>query len=197
MNFKSWLSQCDVTAIKVMHKIYLEISSEVSIYLANIFSINSDLVNNDTWSYISTITLYEFSKWRFPNPNIQRLRGGERNVFQRLWKRAIQLDMGIDNEDRWKFVRSLTEDAFVQIFERPFLGRDSNIAKSIAYTWCIKKDKTQLPIESVMRKAMLFLMQKSMIQDIFFLDQKSLNSVISECFDQAEEVLQVTRMDMS
>lgn len=94
-----------------------------------------EALRDDIWAFVACCVSPDVCLWRFEGAHPERFRGGLRNTFQRLWLRARALDRGEDADDRWLLVRTLTEDAFVQIIERPSIGADSHIARAIAEAW--------------------------------------------------------------
>jgi hypothetical protein len=94
-----------------------------------------EALRDDVWAFIACCVAPDICLWRFEGAHPERFRGGVRNTFQRLWLRAIALDRGSGSSDRWLLTRRLSEDALVQIIERPSIGSDPQIARSIGEVW--------------------------------------------------------------
>ncbi|MFF2494182.1 hypothetical protein [Agromyces sp. NPDC058064] len=89
----------------------------------------ADAAISEVWSFIALVLAPEVAPWRFVNRTPERLRGGPRNTFQRLWWRAWSL--GPDLAAVPPGAHPLGEDDFVQIMERPTLGGNRVVAASI------------------------------------------------------------------
>ena len=94
-----------------------------------------EALRDDVWAYISCCVAPDICLWRFEAAHPERFRGGVRNTFQRLWLRGIVLDRGEGETDRWQLLQDLSEDALVQIIERPSIGADAHVARAIAEVW--------------------------------------------------------------
>ena len=93
--------------------------SDLSAWLAeNQILAGSEALRDDVWTFIGVAMAPDVTYWRFGSAR-ERYLGGVRNTFQRLWMRTMSLDRGQTVTERWKLVRELTEDALVQLTERP------------------------------------------------------------------------------
>ena len=89
----------------------------------------ADAGQKDVWTFLSMIVLPEIAPWRFVDRSHERLLGGVRNVFQRLWWRAWAL--GPDLTDTPEGCPPFGEDEYVQIMERTSLAGNRRIALGI------------------------------------------------------------------
>jgi hypothetical protein len=89
----------------------------------------------DVWSFISLVLLPDISIWRYPGLPLDRVNGGVRDVFRRLWQRAFYIAEVPGFPKDWQLIDTLSEDAFVQILERPGLAADRRLSRVIAETW--------------------------------------------------------------
>jgi len=107
-----------------------------------------------------------------------------RNTFQRLWMRANILDRGRTHDERWELLNNLTEDAMVQLIERPSISADIRVAKFIAEAW-LKKSKIvgTSAMERIMRKAIIDFRIRSQIQHMSFLSDEDLVYEIEKVFE--------------
>lgn len=130
--------------------------SEAAIWLADETLFRSgESLRDDTWSFIGAVLAPDIVHWRF-GPSIQRYIGGIRNTFQRLWVRGVALDRGADHPRRWELLEKLSEDALVQITERPSLAADSVLAVAIGEAWLRAAQAVGVAaMESIMRRAAL------------------------------------------
>ncbi len=95
----------------------------------------AEALRDDVWTWLSTALMADVCAWRFEDRPAERFLGGVRNTLQRLWLRGSALDRGKAHPDRWGLLRQLSEDAMVQITERPGLAGDSRVAHAIAESW--------------------------------------------------------------
>jgi len=148
-----------------------------------------EAIRKDVWSFISLILAPDVSKWRFPGFIKERLVGGVRNVYQRLWLRAYLFDLGGKEDTRWKLLGVLTEDAMVAIVERPSISANKILAKNIGLTW-IKTSNIigRGKMESVNRSAMKYLRQITPVICLDSLSEKEIQEVIEDCYKNAIEV---------
>ncbi|MGX7953563.1 DUF6339 family protein [Tsuneonella sp. HG249] len=142
---------------------------------------------DDVWAFLTTVLAPDVVAWRFVNRSPDRFMGGVRNAFQRLWMRAHALDRGAEaGEDRWHLVEQLTEDALVQITERPSVGADQRLSRAIAEAWI----RTAASIgatrmEEVMRKAIIDLRIRNEIQMLSALADELLLAHVEQIFARA------------
>jgi hypothetical protein len=90
---------------------------------------SGEALRDDVWSFIGVVLAPDIVYWRFGTAR-KRYIGGVRNTFQRLWIRGVALDRGVDSLARWELLEELTEDALVQITERPSLSGDPKAGSS-------------------------------------------------------------------
>src|SRR5690606_31532772 len=83
---------------------------------------SGEALRDDVWAYLTVVVAPDVVTWRFSEEADGRFAGGVRNAFQRLWMRGTTLDRSANHPDRWGLVKALSEDALVQIFERPSIG---------------------------------------------------------------------------
>jgi hypothetical protein len=95
----------------------------------------AEALRDDVWSWIAIALVPDVCLWRFEGGAPERFLGGRRNTLQRLWSRARVFDRGAGEEDRWALLDRLTEDAMVQITERPSIGADPRLAAAIGEAW--------------------------------------------------------------
>lgn len=142
---------------------------------------------DDVWAFLTTVLAPDVVAWRFVNRSPDRFMGGVRNAFQRLWMRAHALDRGAEaGEARWHLVEQLTEDALVQITERPSVGADQRLSRAIAEAW-IRTAATigATRMEEVMRKAIIDLRIRNEIQMLSALADEPLLTHVEFIFARA------------
>jgi hypothetical protein len=91
--------------------------------------LTADAGSDDVWSFVTLVLIPEVAPWRFPSRNEERLLGGNRNTFQRLWWRAWSL--GPDLTSHPSGAVPFGEDDYVQIMERTRIGGNTRIAKAV------------------------------------------------------------------
>ena len=101
--------------------------------------------------------------------------------------RAWALDRGPDSgAERWKLVELLTEDALVQLTERPSIGADRRFSLAIANAWVETADRIGRPrMEDIMRLAIIELRIRSEIQFLSMLERDELQRHVSDIFARA------------
>lgn len=148
-----------------------------------------EALRDDSWAFLSTVMLRDVVIWRFGSEErISRFLGGVRNALQRLWLRATILDRGTQDSDyRWQLVRTLTEDAFVQIVERPSIASDKQLAIALAEGWIrTSKRVGNKNMEDIMRKATVMIRLQNQVQLLSGLDKDELDTQVDEVFRRAE-----------
>lgn len=95
---------------------------------------SGEALRDEVWAWFATARFPDVTLWRYGKARA-RWHGGVRNTFQRLWMRGVALDRGQGADDRWGLLRLLSEDALVQISERPAIGSDPVLAREIAEAW--------------------------------------------------------------
>lgn len=160
---------------------------DVAIRLASKAELKTgEALRDDVWSYMATVVLPDVVAWRFPGRTHERYAGGVRNTFQRLWVRGTTLDRGDGHADRWELVKGLSEDAAVQIFERPAIAGTKVLAIAVAETWLATASKIGRNLmEPVMRRATKLIRLRNEIIDIGGLPEEALMESVQACFDLA------------
>lgn len=114
-----------------------------------------EALRDDSWTFIGVALAPDVVHWRFGKAR-ERYLGGVRNTFQRLWLRARALDRGTKHPARWELLEKLTEDALVQITERPSIGGDPILARAVAEAWLrASAHHGSAAMEPIMRRAIL------------------------------------------
>lgn len=137
------------------------------------------------WAYFTLILLPDVTDWRFPGMPKDRWTGGIRNVFGVLWRRGYLI--GKDHGDRrgsgWRFLAALSQDAMVQIIERPQLSASPRTARVIAEVWMeIRDSDPGVPLEEVTRDAVRNLIAIRFTQDLDGLDTEHLRDRVRAMF---------------
>jgi hypothetical protein len=148
---------------------------------------------DDVWAFLATILLPDVVQWRFSGRSADRFHGGIRNTFQRLWMRAWALDCGPETgEQRWLYVRELTEDALVQLTERPSIGADPRLCQVIAKEWVETSRRIgRSPMEDVMRRAIIDLRIRNEVRMTGALSADQLDASVAEAFANAAALVDV------
>lgn len=148
-----------------------------------------EALRDDVWSFIGVVMAPDIVDWRFGKSR-ERYLGGVRNTFQRLWMRARVLDRGEEADNRWGLIDSLTEDALVQITERPSIGADAVLSSELAEAWVRASNRLgRRQMEDVMRLAILRLRIRNEIRSLSLLPQIELEALLDQIFDSAAEAL--------
>lgn len=150
---------------------------------------SGEALRDDVWCYLAVSLAPDIVHWRFGRSR-ERYLGGVRNCFQRVWLRARVLDRGADHVERWGLVERLTEDALVQITERPSLGADPHLARGLAEGWvrCAARIGRGR-MEPVMRLATLRLRIRNEVQALALIDETELAGLVDGFFAAAADAL--------
>ena len=144
---------------------------------------SGEALRDDVWAFVGLSLAPDIVHWRFGNSR-ERYLGGVRNTFQRLWMRGQALDRGADHKSRWYLLKQLTEDALVQITERPSLGGDPVLARAIAEAWIrASHHHGKGAMEPIMRKAALRIRIRNEIRSLADLPPNHLAGVLDEAFN--------------
>lgn len=144
---------------------------------------SGEALRDDFWTFVGVSLAPDVVHWRFRKAR-ERYLGGVRNTFQRLWLRARALDRGEQHPERWQLLQELTEDALVQITERPSIGADTVLARAVAETWLrarIHHGKSAM--EPIMRRAALLVRIWNEIRGLADLPTETLARVLDGAFD--------------
>lgn len=147
-----------------------------------------EALRDDVWAFLSSMLLGDVVAWRFPDKRLERFMGGVRNTFQRLWMRGVTLDLGPEHPERWVLLDCLTEDAFVQIFERASISCDGVLARMLAFGWMeTSKRVGRNRMENIMRKTIKALRIRNEIVDLGSLQEQELWGVVIGTFSWAAQ----------
>ena len=165
---------------------------EVAIYLASHPELGTgESLRDDVWSYLATVMVPDIVSWRYPDRAPHRFSGGVRNTLQRLWSRGRVLDRGENHPERWMLVRSLSEDAAVQIFERASIAGSRLLAMTIAEEWVSMAAKIgRSRMEPIMRRATKLIRLRNEIVDIAGLSSEARDALVASCFELARKSLE-------
>ena len=148
---------------------------------------SGEALRDDVWTFVGTSLAPDVVHWRFGTAR-ERYLGGIRNTFQRLWIRGRALDRGASHPERWELLAELTEDALVQITERPSLGGDSVVALAIAEAWLRASGRHgRTTMEPIMRRAALRVRIWNEIRSLADLPPENLADVLDDAFDLPRE----------
>jgi hypothetical protein len=145
-----------------------------------------EALRDDVWAFLACVLLPDLVAWRFADRPAERFHGGVRNTFQRLWMRGRILDRGADAERRWELLGALTEDALVQITERPSVGNDARLARALAEGWLRASGRLgRSAMEDAMREAVIRLRLRNQVQLLSELDDQELCDAVDVFFGQS------------
>ena len=148
---------------------------------------SGEALRDDFWAFVGTSLAPNVVYWRFGAAR-QRYLGGVRNTFQRLWLRARALDRGVGHRRRWRLLHELTEDALVQITERPSIGADRVLASAVAEAWLrARNHHGRGAIETIMRRAIRRVRAWNEIRSLADLPTDALARVLDRAFDLPAE----------
>ncbi|WP_198003817.1 hypothetical protein [Thioalkalivibrio sp. ALJ24] len=141
-----------------------------------------EALRDDVWSFVAAVVAPDIVYWRF-GAAMERYTGGVRNTFQRLWMRGRALDRGPEHPERWQLLAELSEDALVQITERPSIGGDSTLSLAVAEAWMrASKLHGRTSMEDLMRRAILEIRIRNEIRSLSDLPAAELAGFLNEVF---------------
>ncbi len=151
---------------------------------------SGEALRDDVWAFIASYLMCSVTKWRFGVNSPERYYGGVRNTFQRLWMRGRALDRGEEHADRWGLIERLTEDALVQITERPSLGSNRRLARGIAEGWVRTSEQLGAgAMENVMRRAIMGIRLRNEVFAIAMMPDAEAVETIDQEFERAAKHL--------
>lgn len=146
-----------------------------------------DAGREEVWSFLSLVLVPELPVWRYPSRSEERILGMPRNTFRRLWWRAHILGVEANG-----FAYRLNEDQLVQIEERPTIGGDPRLARSLALAFeQIKADRPHVPQEALMREGAKRFTRITPFVDVYGLPDNALLKVCQEAMARAADALGV------
>lgn len=160
--------------------------AEAAVALAGIEELHSgEALRDDVWAFLTSLVLHDVARWRF-GLSRERFHGGVRNTFQRLWMRAEALDRGEGHADRWGLLKELTEDALVQIIERPSIGSRPILARAIGEGWVrASRQYGRGMMEPVMRRVAMSVRLKNEVIAMSALEGSALKEAMDLEFQRA------------
>ncbi|WP_081620997.1 hypothetical protein [Thioalkalivibrio sp. ALMg3] len=140
------------------------------------------------WAYFTLVLLPDVTDWRYPGRKRERWTGGVRNTFGVLWRRGflIGADHGDGRGSDWGSLEPLTQDALVQIVERPLLSASPRTARMIAAIWKKASEENRGgAMEAVTREAARNLIAYRVTQDLDGLSDQELSHRVGAVFRKA------------
>ena len=118
-----------------------------------------------------------------------------RNAFQRIFRRVMCLDRGVDHPDRWGLIRQLQEDDFSAILERPGLSSNPEIAVCLGEEYLAMKQRlshrTAAERQDVYRQATKAIRAYGVVQPLDLMSAENQAHLIHAAFRRCEEELTI------
>lgn len=164
---------------------------------------SGEALRNDCWAFITMVVLPDIALWRWPVKGNDeesgsrswkgRMVGGSRNAFQRIFRRVMCLDRGVDHADRWGLIRELQEDDFSAILERPGLSSNREIAVCLGEEYLAMKHRlSQLSAgarQEVYRQATKAIRAYGVVQPLDLMPAENRMRLIRAAFQRYEDDL--------
>ena len=157
---------------------------------------SGEALRNDCWTFITVVVLPDVALWRWPAKSDEdrpgsrswrgRMLGGTRNTFQRIFRRVMCLDRGVDHPDRWGLIRRLQEDDFSAILERPGLSSNREIAVCLGEEYLAMKQRlSQLTAgvrQDIYRQATKAIRAYGVVQPLDLMSAENRARLIQDAF---------------
>lgn len=161
---------------------------------------SGEALRNDCWSFITIVVLPDVAIWRWPAREGEetsggrswkgRMVGGMRNTFQRIFRRVMCLDRGVEHPDRWGLIRQLQEDDFSAILERPGLSSNREIAVCLGEEYLAMKQRlsqrTAADRQEVYRQATKAIRAYGVVQPLDLMSAENRAHLIQDAFRRYE-----------
>lgn len=146
-----------------------------------------EALRDDVWAFLATVLLPDVVNWRF-GTTAERYQGGVRNTFQRLWLRGATFQKGA-GPDRWEIVGNLSEDANLNILERPSLSASTRVARAIGEEWlALYRRPLGAALEAVTRRTAISLRITNQVLYLDALEDGPLREEVARHFQLAIRV---------
>ena len=164
---------------------------------------SGEALRNDCWTFITVVVLPDVALWRWPAKTDEgetggrswkgRMVGGTRNTFQRIFRRVMCLDRGMDHSDRWGLIRQLQEDDFSAILERPGLSSNREIAVCLGEEYLAMKQRlselSSAVRQDVYRQATKAIRAYGVVQPLDLMPAGNRARLIQDAFRRYEDEL--------
>lgn len=151
-----------------------------------------EAADDGLWSFLSCVLMPNIAIWRFREndaTNIERLLGGRRNIFQRLWRRADILRIPTSTEAPYAIIDALMEDECVQIQERPTTAGMRALARAAAAAVLSDGSGRDVHGRKLMRDVQKRLMRLSPMVSFEVMSDTELRVAAEQCTAQANAAL--------
>ena len=160
-----------------------------------------EALRNNFWTYLTIVLFPDLAAWRWPMPQDGqlstawngRIMGGTRNTFQRIFRRVLSFDRGLNHPERFNLIKNLMEDDFSAILERTSIGCNSRIAIALAEEFLSMRkrhsEKSKQIQTLIYRESTKDLTAYGKVQSLDLLEEKDLKELISQVFQQKETQL--------
>lgn len=154
--------------------------------------VGGEVFRPECWAGIVALHVCDLAVWRHGGNagrlNPERLLGGRRNFLRRLWLRQAALKLERKGSE-WILVDRLTEDAIVQIIERPSLSADARVSRAIGFIWLKTAEQGKKNMEAMMRVATKRLRAIGEVVMLSALNDQELVIEVFRAFRHAGKVL--------
>jgi hypothetical protein len=141
----------------------------------------ADAASADVWAFMTLVLLPEAAMWRYPDGDLDRLFGTQRNALRRLWWRAFVLGAA-PNDAPYR----LGEDQLVQVMERPTIGGNPRLARAFCGAFIEQRDaRPEVPGMIWMRDAAKRLIRLTAFVAMDALGDGDLSAMMNEVVAEA------------
>lgn len=176
-----------------------QFDNEAAIFLhEQLGAVEGEALRAQVWQYISCALAPDVVVWRWRREGKgvteDRFLGGNRNCFGRLWLRAIVFrDQRL--QEPWYLVRSLSEDNYTAILERPGFSRYRDACRELARAFLLRRSLVEdlrsvaSPGQTLLRETMLRITRHAAFIALSALSEDELRAFIGSQVDQALQAL--------
>lgn len=144
----------------------------------------AEAANREVWNFLTLVLLPDIAKWRYPNENRQvdypRWLGDDRNVIRKLWWREATLGRELNS--------MIGEDEAVGIMERPLLGGQTKVARSMVKALLIvEKEFPQAARSELFRACAVNLRRYTPFTALEFFSESEADEFVLRVFRDASQ----------
>lgn len=145
----------------------------------------AEAANREVWNFLTLVLFPDIAKWRYPNEARQiaypRWMGDDRNVIRKLWWREATLGRELNSR--------IGEDEAVGIMERPLLGGQTKVARSMVKALLtVEKEFPQVARSELFRACAVNLRRYTPFTALEFFSERETDDFVLRVFRDASQL---------